>query len=278
LTPDTQVSPVAAPSGIVRFFAGLAAPIVGFITVLGEHFALLFRAFVWLFRRPFRLRLFIDQMDYIGVGSLPIVLLVGAFSGMVSALQAILALQQFDQTRFVGMAVGLSLSEEIAPVFAGLMIAARAGSGMATELGSMRITEQVDALTTFAVNPIQYLLTPRIVAAILMLPVMTMAFDITGLAGAYLVSIVGYNLDVGQVLGLFSFWVDPRHFYKGFIKAAVFGLVLALCACYQGFNVRGGAKEVGLATTRAVVTGSVGILIVDYFLIDLLAVLMPSLD
>jgi phospholipid/cholesterol/gamma-HCH transport system permease protein len=278
LTPDTQASPVSEPSAFVRFFAGLVAPLFGFVTVLGEHFTLLFRSLVWLFRRPFRLRLFVEQMDYIGVGSLPIVLLVGAFSGMVSALQAILALQQFDQTRFVGMAVGLSLSEEIAPVFAGLMIAARAGSGMATELGSMRITEQIDALTTFAVNPIQYLLTPRIVAAILMLPVMTMAFDITGLAGAYLVSIVGYNLDVGQVLGLFSFWVDPRHFYKGFIKSAVFGLVLALAACYQGFNVRGGAKEVGLATTRAVVTGSVGILIVDYFLIDLLAVLMPSLD
>ncbi|MDR7423593.1 MAG: ABC transporter permease [Armatimonadota bacterium] len=270
---------MSAVEGQLRpWLTGLLAPVHAFVVGLGEHVLLMGRAFAWLFRRPFRARLFVDQMSFIGVGSLPIILLVGLFSGMVSALQAVLALMQFDQTRWVGSAVGLSLAEELAPVFTGLMITARAGSGMATELGSMRITEQIDALTTFAVNPVQYLITPRLVAAVLMLPVMTMVFNLTGLFGAYLVAIVGYNLDVGQVLGLFAYWVDPRHYVKGLIKAAVFGLTLALAACYQGFHVRGGAKEVGLATTRAVVTGSVAILVVDYFLIELLSVAMPSMS
>lgn len=250
-------------------------PAAAFLTGFGAHLMLLSNATAWLFRRPFRWRLVLDQMEFIGVGSLPIVLLVGFFSGAVSALQAINALSIFGQERWVGVTVGVSLAEELAPVFAGLMITARAGSGMATELGSMRITEQVDALTTFAVNPVQYLITPRLLAATLMGPVLTMAFNIIGLVGAYLVAILVRNLDVGQVTGLFTYWVDPRHYFKGLVKAAVFGLTLALAACYQGFHVRGGAKEVGLATTRSVVTGSVCILVLDYFLIEMLNAIWP---
>ena len=264
-----------APSPSQRLLSFMFRPFVAFLNGLGSHLILLANALTWLFRRPFRPRLFLEQMEFIGVGSLPIVLLVGFFSGAVTALQAISALSIFGQERWVGATVGIGLAEELAPVFAGLMITARAGSGIATELGSMRITEQVDALTTFAVNPVQYLITPRLIAATLMGPVLTMAFNIIGLFGAYLVAIVMKNLDVGQVTGLFVDYVEPRHYVKGLIKAGVFGLTLALAACYQGFNVRGGAKEVGLATTRAVVTGSVCILVLDYFLIEMLNAIWP---
>jgi len=251
------------------------SPLPGVIALFGEHIILLGRAWVWLFRRPFRLRLFLDQMEFVGVGSLPIIMLVGFFTGAVTALQAILALSLFEQQRYVGFGVGISLARELAPVFTALMITARAGSGMATELASMRITEQVDALTTFAVNPVQFLVTPRMVAACLMLPVMNMVFNIVGLIGVYVVAIVSYQIDLGQVLALFRHGVDPIDYIEGLIKAFFFGLTMATCACYQGLNVRGGAKEVGLATTRAVVSTSVTVLVLDYFLIQVMNVIFP---
>jgi phospholipid/cholesterol/gamma-HCH transport system permease protein len=253
----------------------VSAPVRLIFGYFGEHSMLLFQAFLWLFRRPFRLRLFLEQMQFVGVGSLPIIMLVGFFSGAVSAQQAIKALAIFNQERFVGATVGLSLAQELAPVFTALMITARAGSGMATELGSMRITEQIDALTTFAVNPVQYLVTPRIVATIIMMPIMTMVFNIVGLVGAYLYSIVLKQIDLGQFIEYYTYWTDPKDYIIGGTKAAVFGIALSLAACFQGFNARGGAKEVGLATTRAVVAGSVSVLVIDYFLIDIFNILWP---
>jgi phospholipid/cholesterol/gamma-HCH transport system permease protein len=253
----------------------VTAPVRLILGYFGEHSLLLFQSFLWLFRPPFRLKLFLEQMQFVGVGSLPIIMLVGFFSGAVSAQQAIKALAIFNQERFVGATVGLSLAQELAPVFTALMITARAGSGMATELGSMRITEQIDALNTFAVNPVQYLVTPRIVATILMMPVMTMVFNIVGLVGAYLYSIVLKQIDLGQFIEYYTYWTDPKDYIIGGTKAAVFGIALSLAACFQGYNARGGAKEVGLATTRAVVAGSVSVLVIDYFLIDIFNILWP---
>jgi len=253
----------------------LAAPVRSIFGFFGDHTLMLFQAFAWLFRRPFRLRLFLEQMEFVGVGSLPIIILVGFFSGAVSAQQTIRALEIFGQEHYVGATVGLSLALELAPVFTALMITARAGSGMATELGSMRITEQIDALTTFAVNPTQYLITPRVVASIIMMPIMTMVFNIIGLFGAYLYAIYLKQIDVGAFISYFEYMTDPSDYLQGAIKAAVFGAALSLAACYQGFNVRGGAKEVGLATTRAVVAGSVAVLVLDYFLSDMLATFFP---
>jgi phospholipid/cholesterol/gamma-HCH transport system permease protein len=251
------------------------SPITGAVALFGEHVLLLGRALLWLFRRPLRPRLFLDQMEFVGVGSLPIIMLVGFFTGAVTALQAILALSLFEQQRYVGFGVGISLARELAPVFTALMITARAGSGMATELASMRITEQVDALTTFAVNPVQYLVTPRLVASAIMLPVMSMVFNVVGLIGVYVVAIISYHIDLGQVLALFRHGVDPIDYIEGIIKAFFFGITMATCACYQGLSVRGGAKEVGLATTRAVVSTAVTVLVLDYFLIQIMNVLFP---
>ena len=262
-------------ANVVRLVGRVFAPLLGAVAIFGQHIILLGRAFTWLFRRPFRLRLYLEQMEFIGVGSMPIIMLVGFFSGAVTALQAIMALAMFDQERWVGYGVGVSLARELAPVFTALMITARAGSAMATELGSMRITEQIDALTTFAVNPVHYLVTPRLVAAILMLPIMTMVFNVLGLLGAYIISILVYQIDFGQVLELFRHWVDPLDYVQGLIKSVIFAVAMALAACYQGFNVRGGAKEVGRATTAAVVSSSVSVLILDYFLIEIMHVIWP---
>lgn len=251
------------------------SPIVGAVALFGEHILLLSRAVLWLFRRPLRTRQFLDQMEFVGVGSLPIIMLVGFFTGAVTALQAILALSLFQQQRYVGFGVGISLARELGPVFTALMLTARAGSGMATELASMRITEQVDALTTFAVNPVQFLVTPRLVASAIMLPVLCMVFNVVGLIGMYIVAVVSYHIDVGQVLALFRHGVDPIDYFEGLIKAFFFGITMATCSCYQGLNVRGGAKEVGLATTRAVVSTSVMVLVLDYFLIEIMNVIFP---
>src|SRR4029453_7182058 len=146
--------------------------------------------------------------------------LVGFFSGAVSAQQTIRALSLFGQERFVGATVGLSLALELAPVFTALMITARARSGMAPELGSMRITEQIDALSTFAVDPIQYLITPRIVASIIMMPIMTMVFNAVGLIGAFLYSIYLKEVDLGSFIEYFEYWTDPSDYLQGGIKAA----------------------------------------------------------
>ena len=253
----------------------LGIPVRGFFGYFGDRAMMLGRAATWLCRPPFRLRLFLDQMEFIGVKSLPIIVMVGFFSGAVSAQQTIRALSLFGQERFVGATVGMSLALELAPVFTALMITARAGSGMATELGSMRITEQIDALSTFAVNPIQYLVTPRIVASIIMMPVMTMVFNVVGLIGAYIYAIYVKHVDLGSFIEHFRYLTDPSDYLQGAIKAAVFGASLSIAACYEGFNVRGGAKEVGLATTHAVVAGSVSVLVLDFFVSDMLASFFP---
>jgi phospholipid/cholesterol/gamma-HCH transport system permease protein len=271
--PSDDERPVLATAA--RVGLQVAAPLLWFMESLGEHMIMLGQCFAWLGRRPFRPKLFLEQMEFVGVGSLPIVMLVGFFAGAVSALQAVMALGMFQQQRWVGFGVGISLARELAPVFTALMITARAGSAMATELGSMRITEQIDALTTFAVNPIQYLVTPRVVASILMLPVMTMVFNVVGLVGGYMVAILFYNVDFGQAAELYRFYTDATDYLQGFIKAIVFGLAMSLTACYQGFNVRGGAKEVGRATTRAVVASSVSVLVLDYPLIQVFSWIWP---
>jgi phospholipid/cholesterol/gamma-HCH transport system permease protein len=260
---------------VARVGLRLVGPALSFLESFGEHMMLLGQSFTWLFRRPFRTRLFLEQMEFVGVGSLPIVMLVGFFAGAVSAVQAVMALAMFQQERWVGFGVGISLARDLAPVFTALMVTARAGSAMATELGSMRITEQIDALTTFAVNPVHYLVTPRIVASILMFPVLTMVFNVVGLFGGYLVAIVLYNVDFGQAAELYRYYTDPTDYLQGLIKSVIFGLAMALTACYQGFHVRGGAKEVGRATTRAVVASSVSVLVLDYPLIQPFSAIWP---
>ena len=240
--------------------------VLGAVEEVGQMATLLFDALVWAFRPPYRIRLFISQLYFVGVGSLFIVMLTGLFAGAVFALQSAYAFSLFGAEGLVGSTVALALTRELAPVFSGLMVAGRTGSAMATELGTMRVTEQVDALSTMAVNPVQYLVTPRLLAAILMLPLLTLLFEAVGIAACYVISVKLLGIDAGTFWGKMRWYVDPDDIYVGLFKAAIFGMILGLVGCYKGFAAHGGAKGVGMATTQAVVVSSIGILVADYFI------------
>ncbi len=219
----------------------------------------------WSVRPPFRLANFFQQLDFVGVGSALIVLLTGLFSGMVFAHQSARAFEMFGAQGLVGPTVALTVTRELAPVFSALMVTMRAGSAMCTELGTMRVTEQVDALETMAVNPVQYLLVPRVTAGLVMVPMLTILFDLAGLAGGYFDAVTVRGGSAATFFARTHDWLDPEDIGEGLIKAAVFGLYVALVACYKGYNASGGAKGVGAATTQAMVNSALGIFILDYF-------------
>lgn len=241
-----------------------------FIEVLGQMLILLGQTVRWTFRRPFRWGLFLQSLEFIGVGSLGIISLVSIFVGGVFGLQSVEAFRKFQADAYVGSAVSITLSRELAPVLTALMVTGRAGSAMATELGSMRITEQIDALSALAVNPVQYLIVPRLLAGIIMMPVLTMIFNVVGILGAYVFAVIIKGVDPGVFIYNIRWYTDISDVLSGLIKSAFFGLALALIGCFQGYNASGGAKGVGLATMRAVVTSSVAILVLDFILTHIL--------
>jgi phospholipid/cholesterol/gamma-HCH transport system permease protein len=246
------------------------APVVRFLDNLGGHLILVGRALSWLPRRPFRWANYVDAAEYIGFGSLSIVMLVGFFTGAVMSLQSVAAFRQFGLESFSGGTTGKVLSTELGPVLTSLVLAGRAGAGIATELGTMRITEQIDALESMAVNPIQYLVLPRLIAAMIVTPVLALLFFVVGMGGAWLVAVVFEHVDQGQWIANLRDIVDLVDVSQGLIKSVFFGSMVALVGCYQGFNATGGGRGVGIGTTRAVVIASVMTLISDYFQTDIL--------
>lgn len=233
---------------------------------LGSTFLLTLESIFWLVRPPFRIGQVLAAMEFIGIGSIFIIALTGTFTGMVLALQMVYALRTYQAESTVGAIVSLALTREISPVFTGLMVTARAGSAWAAELGNMRITEQVDAITTMGVSPVQYLLSPRLVAAVLMVPLLCIVFTSLGVGGAWLVAVEWLNIDPGVFVSRIKQATFPRDFTMGEIKSAVFGFLIASISCSRGFYASGGARGVGLATTQAVVQSAVAILIVNYLL------------
>src|SRR5690242_5914713 len=218
-------------------------------------------------------------MDSMGVQSLGIVLLTGFFTGMVLALQSSVQLKTFGASQYIGTLVSASMIRELGPVLAGLMVAGRVGSGVAAELGAMRVTEQIDALNTLGTDPIKKLVTPRVLAGVIMLPVLTVINDVVGILGGNLIArlYVGlpssfYWRTVWDQLagGGFTFGIIPNDFIQGLVKPFVFGAIIATTACYQGMATTGGTEGVGAATTRTVVASSIAILITDYFLTQIL--------
>jgi phospholipid/cholesterol/gamma-HCH transport system permease protein len=268
--------PTTIPGAVLDGVLDTFRPVVRFVDAVGAHMILLARAFSWLPRRPVRAANYIDAAEYIGFGSLPIVVLVGLFTGMVFALQTVKAFQLFGLEGVAGGVTGKALALELAPVLTALMLAGRAGSGMATELGTMRITEQIDALESMAVNPIQFLVLPRLIAGMLMAPILTLIFFIIGMGGAYFVAVITLGVDHGQFVYNAENLLEPTDVAQGLFKAVVFGLLISLIGCYQGYNASGGGRGVGIGTTRAVVIGSVTILILDYFLSEILLALLPQ--
>jgi phospholipid/cholesterol/gamma-HCH transport system permease protein len=252
------------------------APLYRFLDMIGGHLILIGKALVWLPRRPFRMQNYLEGAEYIGFGSLPIVLLVGMFTGMVMSLQSVNAFRQFGLESFAGGTNGKAIALELGPVLTSLMLAGRAGAGIATELGTMRITEQIDALESMAVNPHQYLVLPRIISAMVVAPILSLLFFVVGMGGAYLVAVIGMHVDQGQWIANLRDIVQPRDVLQGFIKAIFFGFMVATVGCYQGYHATGGGRGVGIGTTRAVVIASVSTLIMDYFLSDILLSIMPT--
>jgi phospholipid/cholesterol/gamma-HCH transport system permease protein len=220
--------------------------------------------------RPFRGLELLEQIRFVGNRSLGIVFLTSAFTGMVLALQGYSALVRFGSENRVGSLVALSLTRELAPVLGALMVTARAGSAITATLGNMRVGEQIDALRSLAVDPVQYLVSPRLVAAVVALPLLTAMFSLVGIASAYGFGVFVLGLDGGQFTASVRDSVEWSDVSAGIWKSLLFGVFVAWISTYYGFFARGGAKGVGLATTQAVVATSVVILVGDYVMTALL--------
>jgi phospholipid/cholesterol/gamma-HCH transport system permease protein len=220
--------------------------------------------------RPFRWAQLMEHARFIGNRSLSIVVLTSAFTGMVLALQGYSALVRFGSEAMVGSLVALSLTRELSPVLAALMVTARAGSAITATLGNLRIGEQIDAMRSLAVDPIQYLVSPRLVAAVIVVPLLTAIFSLVGIGAAYLLSVSVLRLDGGQFLSSVRDSVEWSDVAGGLWKSLAFGVFVAWIANYYGYFASGGAKGVGSATTQAVVTTSVVILTSDYVMTALL--------
>jgi phospholipid/cholesterol/gamma-HCH transport system permease protein len=250
----------------LRPLEGIGARALDLLEVLGRFGAFFAVAVATLLTPPFKVRQFVDRVHFIGYKSLVIIVLTGAFTGMVLALQLYLTLTRFGSEAFLGPAVALSLIRELGPVLAALMVTGRAGSALTAEIGIMRITEQIDALTVMALNPVRYLVTPSILAGLLTFPLMTAIFDVLGIAGGYLVAVELFGVSHGTYFGEMQSFVRLDDILTGFWKSVSFGAVVTWVCTYKGFHVGHGAEGVARATTQAVVLASVLILVWDYFM------------
>jgi phospholipid/cholesterol/gamma-HCH transport system permease protein len=231
---------------------------------IGSILLLLLQAMSWLVRPPFRFAQWLAALDFIGAGSTFIVALVGLFTGMAFTVSTIVGFRQFSAEGMVGGVVALALARELAPVLAAVVLTARAGSTMASELGNMRVTEQIDAITTMGVSPVQYLVVPRIAATTMMLPLLAVAFGVAGMVGAYIVAVLWQSIDPGVFwdrVQQFLQWSDVRMCLS---KATIFGVIVSTICCKKGFFASGGARGVGEATAKAVVASIVAIFAADY--------------
>ena len=240
-----------------------------------EYSLLSGRSLTNLFRHPRYVADMLQQADIIGVGSLPIVVLTGFFTGAVLALQSSNTLQRFGALSLTGQLVSLSMVRELGPVLTGLMVAGRNASGMASELGSMKVTEQIDAMRALGTDPMKKLVTPRVIASIVMLFFLTIISDLVGLSGGFTVAYVLLGLDANEYWTLAWQSLQWEDVLMGLVKPLLFGFVIATVGCYYGLSARGGTQGVGHATTQAVVAASVLILVVNFFVTRLLMVWFP---
>jgi phospholipid/cholesterol/gamma-HCH transport system permease protein len=276
---DAETAPAAPervrrpPRGAsVRLVEGLGRAVLEPVEDLGRAMRVFTAGLANVFRLPVRVRQTVEQMEFIGIQSLPIILLASAFTGAVFTYESYEAFAYFGAQAMVGGTVGVALTRELAPTLTGLLVAGRAGSAMAAELGSMRVSEQIDALDAMAVDPMNYLVKPRLLASILVMPLLTAVFDLCGILGSWFVAIYVLGISPPEYMVRMRDWVDWDDIWAGLIKAVAFGAVVGTVACYKGFYTHGGAAGVGRATTSAVVVSSVTILVANYFI----AMLLPS--
>jgi len=255
---------------VTRFLEAIGRMALRFLEELGRFFSMLGRITAWAPRPPYDVPEWFRQMVRVGVDSVPVVFLTTLFTGMVLALQTYNGFARFNAQSLVGSVVALSLMRELSPVLAALMVTGRVGSAMAAEIGSMRVTEQIDALQALATEPVHYLMVPRVLAAILMMPLLVVLGDIVGMFGGYFVAVQLLGSNPITYYDASFQYVDMGDFTSGVIKAAVFGLIFSVVACTRGYYTEGGAEGVGRSTTQAVVVGSLAILLSDFFLTRLL--------
>ncbi len=249
-------------------FVGRAT--LGQIQGMGRMAIFLGSACFWAVLPPLKFRQVIRQIHFIGVKSVSVILLTAIFTGMVLGLQGYYTLRKFGSEALLGTAVALSLIREMGPVLAALMVTARAGSAIAAEIGIMRITEQIDALTAMAVNPIKYLVVPRVVAGLVAVPLLTAIFDVVGIYGGYLVGVKLLGLSSGIYFSEMRNSVDMADINGGFLKSLSFGIIVTWVSTYKGYHTGYGAEGVVKATTEAVVLSSVLVLVWDYFMTSVL--------
>lgn len=236
----------------------------------GRAWIFVARTVAALLKPPFRFQLLLTQLRSIGVNSTLVICLIGLFTGAVLAVQGEYTLAKFGATAFTGSAVALSLIRELGPVLTALMVIGRAGSAITAEIGIMRITEQVDALRSMAVDPIRHLMAPRFLAGLISMPLLCCVFIVIGIFGGYLVGVGLLNLSSGTFMNSITSSVTSTDIYSGLIKALVFGFIFGWVSCYKGYTCGFGAEGVNRATTQSVVTSSVAVLVVDYFLTSIL--------
>ncbi|HEY0900766.1 MAG TPA: ABC transporter permease [Micavibrio sp.] len=239
---------------------------LSFLAVIGRLSLFIAESVSHIFRPPFFPKLTFRQFMDIGYYSLPVVGMTALFTGMVLALQSYTGFARFNAESAIAGVVVLSVTRELAPVLAGLMVAGRVGASIAAEIGTMRVTEQIDALVTLSVNPFKYLIAPRVIAGTITLPILVLIGDVIGVYGGYVVSI--YKLGFNPSSYLTQTWdiLENMDVISGLVKAAAFGFIVSIMGCYHGFNSQRGAQGVGAATTNAVVTSSILILIFNYIL------------
>lgn len=242
---------------------------INFFVSFGKILDFIFSVLLNLFRKPFYLKEFFKSIIEIGYFSLPVVALTTLFAGMVLALQTYSGTSPAIAETTIPNIIVLSITSELSPVLVGLMVAGRIGASYSAELATMSVTEQIDALVTLSTNPAKYLITPRVYAAILILPFLIIIGDILGILGGYIVSVIKIGFNEGNYIARTIDAFTYKHTISGLIKGSIFGLIITITGCYQGYKTKGGAQGVGNATTNAVVISSILILIFNYIITEI---------
>lgn len=253
----------------MNFLQTIGRVFLAFLATAGRLSLFTINAVSHCLRPPFYFRIIGKQMIEIGYYSLPVVGLTAVFAGMVLALQSYTGFARFSAEGAIANVVVLSITRELGPVLAGLMVAGRIGAAMAAEIGTMRVTEQIDALTTLSTNPMKYLVAPRLIAGFLMMPLLVLVADVIGVFGGYLVAVHKLGFNPSNYLQNTWDFLEFSDVVSGLVKASAFGFIITLMGCYHGYNSKGGAQGVGMATTNAVVSASILILCSDYILTEI---------
>ena len=248
---------------------------ISFLYFVGGLSTLAFQSFYWTFRPPFKRDPVFEQAKKTGYDSLPLVSLIGLFIGVILALQTAVLMQRLGSEMYIASIVALSLVRELGPVITALVVAGRVGAAITAEIGSMQVTEQIDALETLATNPIKYLVVPRLLALSLMLPLLTLYADIIGIIGGWFICVFKLGITSSLYLNITFDALLFKDVFSGLFKTVIFGMIIAFVSCYEGFNVEGGAEGVGMATTRAVVNMFIFIITEDCFFTALFYFIFP---